>query len=78
MIRRTLVAACCCLLASPVWAQSRDNSSLLNQLQRRFESSSPAVGESLPDVSLFDADGQPIHLKNLKGNYTVLVFGCLT
>ncbi len=48
------------------------------QLQTRFEATSPDVGESLPDVSLFDADGKPFHLRNLKGDYTVLVFGCLT
>jgi hypothetical protein len=32
----------------------------------------------LPDVSGFDASGGVIRLRDLKGHYTVLVFGCLT
>lgn len=36
------------------------------------------VGEMIPDVSGFDASGKPLNLRDLKGHYTVLVFGCLT
>jgi len=32
----------------------------------------------LPDVSGFTADGEPLSLRALKGDYKVLVFGCLT
>ena len=38
----------------------------------------PGVGKSLPDVDCYDAEGDPFNLRSLKGNYTVLVFGCLT
>ena len=48
------------------------------QVRIRFAARSPKVGELLPDVSAFDADGKPFKLSSLKGQYTVLVFGCLT
>jgi len=38
----------------------------------------PAVGEKLPDVTAYDAEGKPFRLSSLKGSHTVLVFGCLT
>ena len=38
----------------------------------------PAVGEKLPDLTVYDANGKPFRLSRLKGSYTVLVFGCLT
>ena len=46
---------------------------------RRFDAASPKLGEPLPDVSGFTADdGEPLSLRALKGDYKVLVFGCLT
>ncbi len=36
------------------------------------------VGTPLPDVSIFDETGQPFETSSLRGNYSVLVFGCLT
>jgi len=38
----------------------------------------PKVGERLPAITIVDADGNDFHLRSLKDNYTVLVFGCLT
>lgn len=36
------------------------------------------VGRPMPNVTIFDAKGQPFEMAGLKGKYTVLVFGCLT
>ncbi len=36
------------------------------------------TGDPLPDVTLYDADGKQFKLSRLKGQYSVLVFGCLT
>lgn len=36
------------------------------------------VGAPLPDLAVYDAAGKPFQLSQLKGSYTVLVFGCLT
>lgn len=43
-----------------------------------FQGSGPAVGQSLPDLTVYDAQGKEFQLSSLKGNYSVLVFGCLT
>jgi peroxiredoxin len=47
-------------------------------VSQRFDKASPAVGDPLPDVTALDAEGRPLRLSELKGQYTVLVFGCLT
>ena len=44
-----------------------------------FERSAPDIGESLPDLSLYQADGKEVRLHEvLNGRYTVLILGCLT
>lgn len=43
-----------------------------------FDRKAPGVGESLPDLRAYSAAGEAIQLVDLKGHYTVLVFGCLT
>jgi cytochrome oxidase Cu insertion factor (SCO1/SenC/PrrC family) len=71
----------------PAFAQDRttgtskseaDSLNLAGQLAIEFEGAAPSVGEALPDVTIFDAQGQPFNLNRLKGDYSVVVFGCLT
>jgi len=54
----------------------------LNPRQRattRFEATAPAIGERLPDLMVFDADGKELQLGELlRKHYTVIVLGCLT
>ncbi len=38
----------------------------------------PQIGEALPNVTCFDEDGKGFNLADLKGSYSVIVFGCLT
>ncbi len=38
----------------------------------------PEPGTQLPDLTVYDEQGNPVALKNLRGSWTVLVFGCLT
>lgn len=59
-------------------AQQRSKNSARSRLNGRFDSSAPKIGEALPAVSGFTAEGRPLNLKVLRGQYTVLVFGCLT
>jgi peroxiredoxin len=47
-------------------------------MSRRFEESSPQLGEPLPDITAYDQEGQELELRDLKDSYAVLVFGCLT
>ena len=49
-----------------------------DRLSRRFNDASPKLGELLPDVAGYTADGKPLRLRSLEGDYKVLVFGCLT
>lgn len=36
------------------------------------------VGQKLPDLTIFDEHGDKFRLADVKGKYTVIVFGCLT
>lgn len=36
------------------------------------------VGQQMPDVTVFDANGEEFPISRVKGKYAVLVFGCLT
>jgi len=54
------------------------SNSATSQVSSGFERSAPDVGDPLPDVSGYDADGKEFKLSSLKGHYSVLVFGCLT
>lgn len=47
-------------------------------MSQRFSQNSPAVGERLPDVTAYDEDGNKFNLREIKDNYSVIVFGCLT
>ena len=49
-----------------------------DKYNRDFAEKEPRVGEAIPAVSAFDEQGQPLDLEQLKGQYAVLVFGCLT
>lgn len=62
------------IASQPVFAQP----SARNQLQSGFNAKAPAIGAELPDASGYTADGEPFNLRDLRGEYTVLVFGCLT
>ncbi len=42
------------------------------------QESGTLVGQPLPDITVYDAQGKEFSLSSLKGNYSVLVFGCLT
>jgi cytochrome oxidase Cu insertion factor (SCO1/SenC/PrrC family) len=60
-------------LGQPKQAQSARDGVIQN-----FDRKSPAVGDQLPDLKAYNAAGEAIQLGDLKGDYTVLVFGCLT
>lgn len=43
-----------------------------------FAKEKPAVGEALPDLTVYDPDGKEVKLSSLRGSHVVLTFGCLT
>lgn len=46
--------------------------------EERFVASKPAVGDALPQLTVYTPDGKPFKMAELRGHYAVLVFGCLT
>ena len=44
----------------------------------RSQGSGVLLGQPLPDITVYDAEGKEFKLSSLKGDYSVLVFGCLT
>src|SRR5688500_11735002 len=58
-------------LTPTAWAQKE-------QKEEEFLRARPAVGDPLPDVTVYSPDGKEISTANLRGHYTVLTFGCLT
>ena len=44
----------------------------------RLATSGLKVGSPMPEVTVFAADGAEFDTASLKGNYSVVVFGCLT
>ncbi len=43
-----------------------------------FVKEKPAVGDKLPDLTVYSPDGKEVKLSNLRGSHVVLTFGCLT
>jgi cytochrome oxidase Cu insertion factor (SCO1/SenC/PrrC family) len=43
-----------------------------------FVKEKPAVGEKLPDLTVYSPDGKAVKLSSLRGGHVVLTFGCLT
>ncbi len=48
------------------------------RVNRQFAQNAPNIGDSLPNLTVFRADGKPLSLSSLRGSDTVLIFGCLT
>lgn len=48
------------------------------QMPRMLGDEDPNVGDIIPNVTVWDDQGDPITLHGLEGKYRVLVFGCLT
>lgn len=46
--------------------------------EEEFVRQAPAVGDPLPEVTVYDSQGNEITTSSLRGHYTVLTFGCLT
>ena len=65
-----LVAA---VLPGPAPAQPQRKKS-----DEEFVKEKPAVGDKLPDLTVYTPDGQEVKTSDLRGRYVVLTFGCLT
>jgi hypothetical protein len=78
-VRRLLITAV--LLALPVFeaaAQTADDNAPRRAVQERFVSTGLEVGSPFPAADIFDSAGERFSTRSLKGQYTVIVNGCLT
>ena len=75
-IELTLLLGISTLLAGNVFAQPGGNPG--GRSGRGTGGSLPEVGTMLSDVSLYDDGGKEFSTTSLRGQYSVLVFGCLT
>lgn len=60
-------------LAQPAFAQKQKKSS-----EEDYVTEKPAVGDPFPDLTVYSPDGKEFRTSGLKGQYTVITFGCLT
>ncbi|MBL8892894.1 MAG: hypothetical protein JNL67_23150 [Planctomycetaceae bacterium] len=63
---------------SPIFAQQSSRELPRNAVDTGFNRKSPDVGELIPNLTAYRADGSQVRLRDLHGKHTVLVFGCLT
>lgn len=57
---------------------AEEQASPRERVNRSFDRNSPQIGELIPDIAGYDSAGKEFRLRNLRGQHTVLVFGCLT
>jgi cytochrome oxidase Cu insertion factor (SCO1/SenC/PrrC family) len=43
-----------------------------------FAKEKPAVGDTIPELTVYDPSGKEVKTSGLRGRHVVLVFGCLT
>ena len=43
-----------------------------------FVKEKPAIGDTIPDLTVYSPDGKEVKTSDLRGQHVVLVFGCLT
>jgi cytochrome oxidase Cu insertion factor (SCO1/SenC/PrrC family) len=72
-MRSILLAASFLALAGPPSAQAQKMRS-----DEDFVKAKPTLGDTIPEVTVYDSAGKSVKTSTLRGHYTVLVFGCLT
>lgn len=74
-----LISGCLLGASTPTWAQQPGRTeSPREAVDSAFNRKSPEVGDTVPNLTAYRADGSTVRLHDLKGKHTVLVFGCLT
>jgi hypothetical protein len=74
MARRYLAALSLLAILLPAEASAQRS----KKKDQDFIKTRPVVGDSLPVLEVHTPDGKSFSTSELRGHYTVLVFGCLT
>ena len=70
-----------CIAAVPGSALAQPEKKPTAKKQRSeadFLKEKPAVGDTLPDLTVYSPDGKEVKLSSLRGSHVVIAFGCLT
>jgi cytochrome oxidase Cu insertion factor (SCO1/SenC/PrrC family) len=59
------------ILTAPARGQMR-------QTEEEFLKAAPAIGDAMPELTVYSPEGKEVKTSSLRGNYVVLTFGCLT
>ena len=43
-----------------------------------FTKAKPTIGDTIPELTVYDPSGKEVKTSSLRGQHVVLVFGCLT
>lgn len=76
MKRLSLFVMGLCIAAVPAGAAAQPEKKQKNEAD--FAKEKPAVGDTLPDLTVYSPDGKEVKLSSLRGSHVVLTFGCLT
>jgi len=71
MLRVFSAFAALLIAGSPAMAQPKKD-------EEAFAKEKPAIGDMLPDLTIYTPDGKELKTSSWRGHHTVLVFGCLT
>jgi len=63
---------------TPIAADITPGMTLGEGAARQFAAQELTVGDQFPAIDVVDSEGNPFNTGSLKGQYTVLVGGCLT
>ena len=74
MTRLSFLASCLLAAVPPGTAVAQ----LDKKNEADFGKEKPAVGDTLPDLTVNSPDGKDVKLSSLRGSHVVLAFGCLT
>ncbi|MGB7343429.1 MAG: hypothetical protein WBD20_04410 [Pirellulaceae bacterium] len=64
------------LFASISWAQTKQE--FESSYNENFLKRSSLLNKKLPDLEVYDEQGNPFRLAQSRGKHSVVVFGCLT
>jgi cytochrome oxidase Cu insertion factor (SCO1/SenC/PrrC family) len=70
---RPLIGFALAVAILPSSAQAQQKKS-----EEDFVKEKPAIGDSLPDLTVYSPDGKEVKTSSLRGQHVVLTFGCLT
>ena len=73
LLSRLALALCIATVPGSALAQPEKKKS-----EEDFVKEKPAVGDALPDLTVYSPDGKEVKLSSLRGSHVVIAFGCLT